>query len=324
MMAVRTRKNQYRGVNAHLHSLWQNEGGWNNFHNRHIGDLAGLLIHQLLPLGYVVTMEESLQVRHLDSDDGSRRPQSDILIGDVQSTQRSASGVAEAVAAEYRLMEWLAPRTVEKPYRALRIDTRAGVGEPVAWVELLSPSNKRYSHDRGDYLYKRNLLLKNGIVIVEIDYLHETPTTFDRHVADYSRLNERDHAHPYRMMTLDPRPTMEDGRVYPYPYAVDQPIPTVTIPLNGDDKIAFDFGAAYTKTFTEMSYGLIYVDYAAYPLHFDSYSAADQARIANRMLAVLDARAAGVDLEADAPLDVEALPLDIARERIAALPTSTV
>jgi hypothetical protein len=41
MQPIRAIKNQYPGINAHLHSFWQGEGEWNNFHNRHIGDLAG-------------------------------------------------------------------------------------------------------------------------------------------------------------------------------------------------------------------------------------------------------------------------------------------
>ncbi len=318
-MPLRTRKNQYRGVNAHLHSYWQNEGGWNDFHNRHIGDLAGLLKSELLPLGYTAKIEESIQIRRVDSDDPPRRPKSDILIGDIQPQRRAPSKLVEPAAAAYRLQEWLAPLEIEKPYRALRIDSRKDAGEPVAWIELLSPSNKSNTHDRSDYLYKRNSLLQTGMIIVEIDYLHETPTTFDRHLMDYSRPKERDQAAPYRIMVLDPHPDMNDGSVYAYPFHVDQPIPTVTIPLNGTDRIDFDFGVVYRKTFEEMLYGLESVDYAAYPVNFDSYSAADQARIAKRMLAVLEAGAAEVDLEAGAPLAVGDAEGAEAQRRIAAL-----
>jgi hypothetical protein len=319
-MAVMTRKNQYRGVNAHLHSIWQNEGGWSNFHNRHIGDLAGLLIDALLPLGYLVTIEESIQIRRADSDDPPRRPKSDILIGDPNAARCPNRTGVQAAQPAYRLGTWIAPLETEKPYHALRIDARKGAGEPVAWIELLSQTNKRYSADRAEYLYKRNTLLTNGVIVIEIDYLHETPTTFDRQLMDYSRLKERDQAAPYRIMLLDPHPDMMDGFVYPYPFSVDQAIPTVTIPLRGEDRIAFDFGTAYHKTFIEMSYGLIHIDYAALPPAFETYSAADQTRIARRMLAVLTAHAAGVDLEGGADmLPVEDVSLDEASARVAAL-----
>ncbi|MDZ4764345.1 MAG: hypothetical protein SGI73_07300, partial [Chloroflexota bacterium] len=54
-------------------------------------------------------------------------------------------------------------------------------------------------------------------------------------------------------------------------------------------------------------------------VNFDSYSAADQARIAKRMLAVLEAGAAEVDLEAGAPLAVGDAEGAEAQRRIAAL-----
>jgi hypothetical protein len=31
-MPIHTRKNLYQGVNAHLHSYLQQEGGWESFH----------------------------------------------------------------------------------------------------------------------------------------------------------------------------------------------------------------------------------------------------------------------------------------------------
>src|SRR5690554_5633368 len=81
MQPVRSIKNQYPGINAHLHSYWQGEGGWNNFHNRHIGDLAGLMRQQLLPMGYTAIMEEALQIRRMGDNPQQRR--ADILIGDL-------------------------------------------------------------------------------------------------------------------------------------------------------------------------------------------------------------------------------------------------
>lgn len=78
------------------------------------------------------------------------------------------------------------------------------------------------------------------------------------------------------------------------------------------------FGAAYRKTYTEMLYGND-VNYGELPLNFDRYSEADQQRILCRMLAVLKAAQAGVDLEKAAPLAVELLPLDEAREQFEAI-----
>jgi len=60
--------------------------------------------------------------------------------------------------------------------------------------------------------------------------------------------------------------------------------------------------------YTETLYGLELVDYHHLPHHFDRYSPADQTRIANRMVAVLQAAQAGIDLESG-PFAADALPL---------------
>jgi len=41
MKAVRSIKNQYIGINAHLHSLWQSEGGWDEFHIEFLWSIHG-------------------------------------------------------------------------------------------------------------------------------------------------------------------------------------------------------------------------------------------------------------------------------------------
>ena len=39
MERVNSKRNQYRGINAHLHSFWQAKGGWDSFHSNHMTDL---------------------------------------------------------------------------------------------------------------------------------------------------------------------------------------------------------------------------------------------------------------------------------------------
>lgn len=57
---VYTAKNQYDGINAHLHSFWQGTGKWHRFHNVYIAQLLMALKAQLIPLGYTAETEESL------------------------------------------------------------------------------------------------------------------------------------------------------------------------------------------------------------------------------------------------------------------------
>ncbi len=117
---------------------------------------------------------------------------------------------------------------------------------------------------------------------------------------------------------IDPRPEFRSGQARVRQFDVDEPLPVMTIPLLGDDYFDFDFGAAYHKMFSEVFYGNR-VNYSDLPLNFDRYSEADQQRILYRMLAVLKAAQAGIDLEKNAPLAVEALSLDEAREQFEAI-----
>jgi Protein of unknown function (DUF4058) len=314
MKPVRSIKNQYRGVNAHLHSFWQAKHKWNRFHNVHIGDLMKLMQQQLTPMGYIAEAEESLQIRRI-GDDVAHKPVADVLISDTDYQRASYEGGAKLASPQTISLEELIEEDLEHPYSAVAIYSdflASESGEPVAWVELLSPTNKGETEDAKTYRAKRRLMLEKGLVFVEMDYLHETPPTF-RLLADYTR--SIPDSHPYRILVLDPRPDFKEGQWGLGEFSVDEPIPILTIPLNGDDKIEFDFGAAYRKTFEESVYGF-QMDYSQFPLNFERYSETDRTRIANRMLAILKAARDGVDLEKNVPLAVEEVPLETALQRI--------
>lgn len=319
MQPLRTRKNQYRGINAHLHSLLQSESGWGGFHTIQIADLYKSLINALEPLGYTAEVEESLQVRRVDGS--SRNPRSDILLYDTDPTRlRAKTQAPDAAIQRVPALQLLAEDDLsEKPYRAIAIyeldEDQVQRGEPVAWIELLSPSNKR-GHDGESYHTKRMDVLRAGLVFVEIDYLHESRPTFAA-LPPYRTRNGGAllfEPHPYRIVVIEPRPTLERGWAEVVGIDVDEPLPVVDIPLNGDDKVAFDFGEPYRKSVDEGLFGNK-VDYAALPLNFDRYSPADQARIARRMVAVLTA---SEDERQHPPLAVDkSLELDEALVRLA-------
>jgi hypothetical protein len=312
-MPIQTVRNQYRGVNAHLHSFWQASRTWNRFHNVMIAGLMQSLKASLIPMGYTADIEESIQIRRYDQE--VARPEADILTQTLdrlprRSARRAPIESAQAVALRDLLDE---DENTEHPYLAVAIRPlrRANSGEPVGWVELLSPSNKGSSEDAQTYRVKRQRLVKAGLTFVEIDLLHERPPTFLR-LRDYSR-GEPD-SHPYRIVVL--APAVENGTSYIFEFDVDSPIPSAPIPLLGDDLLIFDFDAVYQKVFIDSLFGYD-LNYAALPVGFERYSAADQARIARRMLAVLEAARAGIDLEAAAPLLTdESLSLEAALERL--------
>lgn len=55
-MSLYSPRNEYAGVNAHLHSFYQSHGGWEGFHGKHIGDMAEF-ITPLLPRCCCVDIE---------------------------------------------------------------------------------------------------------------------------------------------------------------------------------------------------------------------------------------------------------------------------
>jgi hypothetical protein len=163
--------------------------------------------------------------------------------------------------------------------------------------------------------------MRSGIVFVELDYLHETPPTFRgvaRYYARKSRTPEPG-SHPYRIIVADPRPTVDEGQAQVAQFDVDQAVPQVTIPLNDDDVLPFDFFVPYARTFEETLYGLELVDYSALPDNFERYGPNDQTRIVARMLAVLEAAERGENLETGAPFPVPEVTLDEALARVTAL-----
>jgi hypothetical protein len=308
MAAVRSIKNQYLGINAHLHSRWQGRGGWDSFHNNYITYLTAALKGKLLPIGYTAESEHSLQIRRYDEPVG--KPESNVLLLDTDlerpfqrtnpksphiSTQQVLA-IPDVIDIEEEL----------SPYRAIAIYEYApnprDRGEPVGWIELLSPSNKPGGQDASTYRTKRYKILQSGIVFVELDYLNESRPTFGRMASK----------HAYRIVVIDPRPAFMEGLVYPIEFDVDEPIPTIEIPLNADDILKFDFNVPYQRTFEELFYGIELVDYRQFPVNFDRYSSINRTRIAARMLAVLKAVGSGIDLDSNAPLPVEDVTLEAA------------
>jgi hypothetical protein len=264
MTAIRALKNQYLGINAHLHSLLQNEGGWDSFHGLHIGDLTKTLQAQLLPMGYEARLKRSLQIR----------------------------------------------RHSEKHYHAVWIykANSSQQGIPIAWIELLTDSNKSNKRDFERYHEKRFQLLKMGVVFVEIDYLHHPPTKFDNFFAKGKDIP------PYCVTVHDPRPDLGRGRAYKYQFNVDDLLPKMIIPLYWKDEILFDCSIPYKKTFEEMFYG-DELDYSQLPLKFETYSLTDRQRIASRMVAIKKAVTAGMSLENE-PQPIELVSLEEALQEL--------
>jgi hypothetical protein len=318
--------NQYLGINAHLHShfLHAETEGWEEFHSSHITDLTRAMNARLPEMGYIARQERSLQIRHFDELLSSI---SDVLVNDLSRQGMAARTftVPEAQTAlnvpASTLLE-REPADVKRP-TAIKIyelpeDAGSQREKPVACIELLSPSNKSGS-GYASYIAKREALLTNWLVFVELDYLHGVSTTL-KTVPDYRPSardqKPRDDAHPYHLWLIDPRqPPDEPESAAIAAFDVDQPIPVISIPLNRGEYLTFDFNAVYHQTFrAQPAFGFA-VNYAAAPEAVErDYNLRDQTAIAARMLTVQKMQREGINL-ADGPYPIDPNLLDSLRRR---------
>ncbi len=236
---MRLAQNQYRGINAHLMSYFQAHSGWTGFHNNHIARI-GQAISESLPPGYVVDTEQSLQIQEFHPDT--------VELDD------------------------------EMYYQALVIyqlgDAVTPLGRPITRIELLSPSNK-VGDGYLQYREKRIATLRSGLRLIEIDYLHQSPSP----VKGLPRYPQETGSYPYNVTISDPVPSFDDGTARTFAFSVDTPIPVIDIPLAGDDVLPLDLNQVYQDTFTSINAYAYRVDYAQQPDRFDTYSPTDQDRI---------------------------------------------
>jgi hypothetical protein len=111
-----------------------------------------------------------------------------------------------------------------------------------------------------------------GVNMVELDYLH-TISPLHAALADYTHHEE--HAYPYSITVTN----IWQRAIGFYCFYVDDPIPTIPIPLRGEETFSLDFNAIYNTTFEDDPRVRFVVDYELPPAHFETYSPADQARI---------------------------------------------
>lgn len=283
-MTIQLRENQYRGINAHLHSLLQSEGGgWESFHNAHIINLTEA-IDLLLPEGYYVLNEKSLQLSGFNPNTGElkripTRPDVGIY-GKSEMSHRAGSPAGSKPTAVIPVIDTLIEDEQLPSVVIFKVENDK-TSLPVTRIELLSPANKPPGAHYLQYLVKRTETLKNGINLVELDYLHETRSPI-RVIPSYP--DHEPDAYPYMILVSEVRASLAEAQMAVYGFFVDEPIPVVTIPLSGQDTITVDFGAVYNVTFSRNRYyGTVAVDYDQVPVRFGSYSETDQKRIRERM-----------------------------------------
>ncbi len=286
-MPIFLRENQYNGVNAHLHSAIQTPGGgWESFHAAHITHLTEI-IDTLLPEGYYVLNEKSLQLStfNLETEEkGISRTRPDLgIYQDQTGFKRHLSETASAPTLTLPIVKTILE---EDPLNAVVIYRAEPARDeiPVTRIELLSPGNKPVGAHYPQYITKRNETLDSSINLVEIDYLHETrspvwglPSYPDHETGSF----------PYSIIVSNPHPSVREGRTEVYGIGIDESIPHIRVPLDANDTITVDFGTAYNLTFSRNRYySTRMVDYEQLPLRFETYAETDQQRIKARMQTV--------------------------------------
>ncbi len=160
-----------------------------------------------------------------------------------------------------------------------RIEGKNFLNTPVTRFELLSPANKPGGAHHAQYLRNRQETLLVGLRLVEIDWLHESRPVI---TAIPSYPDGEDSSYPYSIIVSDPRPTLDEGTTLVYGFSVEQPAPTINIPLDGEDFVTLDFGRVYNQTIERRNFFSL-IDYTQEPAHFRAYQEKDRAYIRQHM-----------------------------------------
>ncbi len=284
--------NPYPGINAHLNSLLQTAGTidqpamWPSFHSRHITYIADDL-NSHLPSHYLAFSEQSLQIENFDFG-GIRSlssPKPDIAIFQRGESVLAGMNVVEIATWEAPVAEVVEPIKQPKSVVVRELLAQHKLGQIVVRIELLSPSNKPGGSNYDAYLVNRFHALENLIPLIEIDYLHESPSI----VAQVPPYPTHPEAYPYWITITDPRPDWNLGKARGYGFRVDEALKKFVIPLANDEKIKFDLNPVYQQTFQAGRWNDL-LDYAAEPERFHTYSASDQTFIRQIMVQMSSAR----------------------------------
>ena len=93
------------------------------------------------------------------------------------------------------------------------------------------------------------------------------------------RLAEESNAYPYIIAMTQPHAELEQTKTQIYGFRVQEKIPTLQIPLSGEDFIVIDFDEIYQQTYESLAYFSNRVDYSELPKNFETYQANDQQKI---------------------------------------------
>lgn len=217
---------------------------WSDFHADFIPQIRARLVPRLAP-DYVVNVEKSLYLLHED-DEIERLVIPDVAV--IESghwTGGTEGGVALAVEPIVRTLPQ--PQTIRNSYLVIRSLRGRDV---VTIIEVLSPWNKT-GDGRGEYLEKRDALLKSPVNLVELDLLRggrRLPTVEPLPPGDLFAFVSRGTQRPQTNV---------------YPWSLRRVLPNIPIPLApGDADVPLELQATFDETYDRAGYRYS-VDYTA-------------------------------------------------------------
>lgn len=220
---------------------------WMNFHGQFCAEIARQLGPKLRPR-YLARLTERF-FTEIAVEPGASRPLSSPDVGVVESRGESSRSGAVVVAEAPVRIRTVVPEQVL--HFSIEIRDRLE-RRLVTAIEALSPTNKR-GVGREEFLEKRRRVLSSTAHLVEIDLLRKgrrIPMEQEPPPAPYYVYVGRHELRPETDV---------------WPIAIDQPLPTIPIPLlPGDEDVTLDLQSALTSVYDLCDYSLE-IDYTRPP-----------------------------------------------------------
>jgi len=211
---------------------------WEGFHHYLAVELGASLVPQVRPR-YVVEVEERVYVEYFPNGRDVIRPDVSVVEGQPSEPWAAATAGADALAPVVLTLP--VPQEEREPFITIR--SRETM-EVVTVIEVLSPTNKNPHGDGNmEYLRKRGRVLGSDTHLVELDLLRggeRLPTVEPLPPADYYALVSRANRRP---------------KVEVYAWTLRQPLPTIPVPLAGNDPdVTLDLQAIFTAVYDRAGY----------------------------------------------------------------------
>ena len=231
----------------------EGQGVSHDFHQTFVVTWRELLMRKL-PTNYIARVEE-----HVYLDRGGEGEELQRRIPDVLVEQRAAKGQPRDVSGAITLEPTVLQNIIGDPIREAYIEVvRRGDNSLVAVLELLSPANKSGS-GRGEYLLKRDQILRGPAHLVEVDVLlrggrmpFRGSLPAGHFFAMISRANRRPDCEVYAWTIRDRLPAI--------PVPLESPDPDLVIDLHDVYTTAFERGPFNELVRYDRPIGLIVAD----------------------------------------------------------------